>query len=51
MKKKLGSNVIVSKEVAKELRTNKNTAFVPISATDLIWEEALKQPEKSRKKK
>lgn len=45
------SNVVVSKEVAKKLRTDKNTAFVPISATDLIWEEALKQPKKSRKKK
>jgi hypothetical protein len=43
MKKKLVSNVIVSKEVAKELRTNKNTALVPISATDLIWEESMKE--------
>ena len=35
------SNVIVSKQFATKLRANKVTALIPVSATDLIWLEAL----------
>jgi hypothetical protein len=35
------SNVIISKQVATKLRAREVTAFVPVSAADLIWVEAL----------
>jgi len=35
------SGITVSQEIAEEIRSNKVSAFVPVSATDLIWLEAF----------
>ena len=39
------SNAIVSEKVAAKLRAKEISAFVPVSATDLVWLEALSMDE------
>ena len=39
------SNVAVSEQVAAKLRAKEVSAFVPVSAADLIWLEALSMDE------
>ena len=45
------SNVKISPILVAEFRKNKQTAFVPISATDLIWKEAMEKVEDDNAKR